>query len=119
VHQVTYRHRLDGDPLVKELIHFSVGPYPMAGSGMTPRAASYSVSSPFDVRAGSSMRRVIDFSNFDNGLSILPTGQSGVFKTPHYSDQTSLYNRGEFKPFKFSESVIKEDSSMRRLIFVK
>ena len=32
VHQVTYRHRLDSDPLVKELIHFSVGPYPMAGS---------------------------------------------------------------------------------------
>ena len=62
---------------------------------------------------------MIDFSNFDNGLSILPTGQSGVFKSPHYSDQTSLYNKGEFKSFKFSESVIKEDSNMRRLIFVK
>ena len=66
VHQVTYRHRLNGDPLVKRFINFSTGPFPMAGSGMTPRAASYSVSSPFDVRAGSSMRRVIDFSNFDN-----------------------------------------------------
>ena len=91
----------------------------MAGSGMTPRAASYSVSDPFDVRAGSSMRRVIDFSNFNNGFSILPTGQSGVFKSPHYRDQTSLYNKGKFKPFKFSESVIKEDSTMRKLIFVK
>ena len=85
VHQVTYRHRLNGDPLVKRFINFSTGPFPMAGSGMTPRAASYSVSDPFDVRAGSSMRRVIDFSNFNNGFSILPTGQSGVFKSPHYS----------------------------------
>ena len=42
VHQVTYRHRLDKDPLVKRLINFSTGPFPMAGSGMTPRAASYS-----------------------------------------------------------------------------
>jgi penicillin amidase len=119
VHQVTYRHRLNGDPLVKRFINFSTGPFPMAGSGMTPRAASYSVSDPFDVRAGSSMRRVIDFSNFNNGFSILPTGQSGVFKSPHYRDQTSLYNKGKFKPFKFSESVIKEDSTMRKLIFVK
>ena len=119
VHQVTYRHRLNGDPLVKRFINFSTGPFPMAGSGMTPRAASYSVSDPFDVRAGSSMRRVIDFANFDNGFSILPTGQSGVFKSPHYRDQTSLYNKGKFKPFKFSESVIKEDSTMRKLIFVK
>ena len=119
VHQVTYRHRLNGDPLVKRFINFSIGPFPMAGSGMPPRAASYSVSDPFDVRAGSSMRRVIDFANFDNGFSILPTGQSGVFKSPHYRDQTSLYNKGKFKPFKFSESVIKEDSTMRKLIFVK
>lgn len=119
VHQVTYRHRLNGDPLVKRFINFSTGPFPMAGSGMTPRAASYSVSDPFDVRAGSSMRRVIDFSNFNNGFSILPTGQSGVFNSPHYRDQTSLYNKGKFKPFKFSESIIKKDSTMRKLIFVK
>ena len=119
VHQVTYRHRLDADPLVKRLINFSVGPYPMAGSGMTPRAASYSTTEPFNVRAGSSMRRVIDFSDFDNGFSILPTGQSGMFQSKHYDDQTELYNKGEFKPFKFSESAIKNNNSTRKLIFVK
>ena len=119
IHQVSYRHRLDGDPLVKTFINFSVGPYPMAGSGMTPRAASYSTTEPFNVRAGSSMRRVIDFSDFDNGFSILPTGQSGIFQSKHYDDQTELYNKGEFKPFKFSESVIKNNNSTRKLIFLK
>ena len=116
VHQVTYRHRLDKDPLVKRLINFSVGPYPMAGSGMTPRAASYSVSEPFNVRAGSSMRRVIDFSNFDNGYSILPTGQSGLFRSQHYDNQTEMYNAGEFKPFKFSYDAI-NDTKSSKLIF--
>ena len=116
VHQVTYRHRLDKDPLVKRLINFSVGPYPMAGSGMTPRAASYSVSEPFNVRAGSSMRRVIDFSNFDNGYSILPTGQSGLFRSQHYDDQTDMYNAGKFKPFKFSYDAI-NDTKSSKLIF--
>ena len=119
IHQVSYRHRLDGDPFVKTFINFSVGPYPMAGSGMTPRAASYSTTEPFNVRAGSSMRRVIDFSDFDNGFSILPTGQSGMFQSKHYDDQTELYNKGEFKPFKFSESAIKNNNSTRKLIFVK
>ena len=117
VHQVTYRHRLNGDPLVKRFINFSTGPFPMAGSGMTPRAASYSVSNPFDVRAGSSMRRVIDFANFDNGFSILPTGQSGVFNSPHYRDQTSLYNKGEFKSFKFSKKAIINQKSVKKLVF--
>jgi penicillin amidase len=116
VHQVTYRHRLDKDPLVKRLINFSVGPYPMAGSGMTPRAASYSVSEPFNVRAGSSMRRVIDFSNFDNGYSILPTGQSGLFRSQHYDNQTDMYNAGKFKPFKFSYDAI-NDTKSSKLIF--
>ena len=84
---------------------------------MTPRAASYSTTEPFSVRAGSSMRRVIDFSDFDNGFSILPTGQSGLFGSKHYDDQTELYNQGEFKPFEFSKSAIKKNDSVRRLIF--
>ena len=88
----------------------------MAGSGMTPRAASYSVSKPFSVRAGSSMRRVIDFSNLDNGFSILPTGQSGLFRSKHYDDQTEMYNAGEFKSFKFSYEAI-DNSKSSKLIF--
>ena len=116
VHQVTYRHRLDGDPIVKKLINFSVGPYPMSGSGFTPRAASYSVSKPFEVRAGSSMRRIIDFSNFDKGLSILPTGQSGLFNSKHYRDQTDIYNKGEFKPFMFTYDAINSSKSSK-LVF--
>ncbi len=116
VHQVTFQHRLDGDPLVKKLINFSEGPFPMAGSEMTPRAASYSVSNPFDVRAGSSMRRIIDFSNFDKGFSILPTGQSGLFRSRHYNDQIAMYNRGEFKPFMFTYDAINSSKSSK-LIF--
>jgi penicillin amidase len=87
----------------------------MAGSGMTPRAASYSVSSPFEVRAGSSMRRVIDFSNFDNGFSILPTGQSGLFRSKHYDDQTDMYNKGEFKPFRFSYDALDKAKSSKMI----
>ena len=62
------------------------------------------------------IRRVIDFSNFDNGYSILPTGQSGLFRSQHYDDQTEMYNAGEFKPFKFSYDAI-NDTKSSKLIF--
>lgn len=117
VHQVSFKHRLDKDPLVEKLIKFSVGPLPMSGSGFTPQAASYSVEKPFEVRAGSSMRRIIDLSNLDNGFSILPTGQSGVFGSKHYDDQAELYNQGLFKNFKFSEEAIRSDANMKKLLF--
>ena len=82
---------------------------------MTPRAASYSVSEPFNVRAGSSMRRVIDFSDFDNGFSILPTGQSGLFRSKHYDDQTDMYNNGEFKPFMFNYDALDKAKSSKMI----
>ena len=41
----------------------------------------------------------------DNGYSILPTGQSGLFRSQHYDDQTDMYNAGKFKPFKFIDGL--------------
>ncbi len=118
VHTLTVEHRLDKDPVVKKWINFSVGPFPMAGSDKTPRAASYKAREPFEVVAGASMRRIIDLSNLDNGLSILPTGQSGLFGSKHYDDQAPLYNSNSYKPFQFHEETIKNDPSMKKLIFL-
>jgi len=116
-HTITFKHRLDKDPLVKRLIQFSVGPFPMPGSGWAPRAASYKQRKPFKVTAGASMRRIIDLSDLDNGFSVLPTGQSGLFGSPHYKDQTKLYNNDKYKPFRFSEETIKQ-TSKNKLVFV-
>ena len=116
-HTVTFKHRLDNDPLVKKLIKLSVGPFPMSGSGWAPRAASYQQRKPFKVTSGASMRRIIDLSNLDNGFSVLPTGQSGLFGSPHYKDQTKLYNGDKYKPFRFSRGVIKKESK-NKLLFV-
>ena len=116
-HTVTFKHRLDNDPLVKKLIKLSVGPFPMSGSGWAPRAASYQQRKPFKVTSGASMRRIIDLSNLDNGFSVLPTGQSGLFGSPHYKDQTKLYNGDKYKPFRFSRGAIKKESK-NKLLFV-
>ena len=36
----------------------------------------------------------------------------------HYDDQSSLYNSDNYKPFQFHEETIKNDPSMKKLIFL-
>jgi penicillin amidase len=50
-----------------------------------------------EVHSGPSTRRIVDFSDIENSLSILPTGQSGNPFSPHYKDQADLYNNGKFR----------------------
>ena len=36
---------------------------------------------------GASERMIIDFANFSNSLSVLPSGQRGISTSKHYTDQ--------------------------------
>jgi acyl-homoserine lactone acylase PvdQ len=63
---------------------------------------------PYDVVLGPSVRHIYDFSNFDRGsLSVLPTGQSGNSRSPHYADQAEKYNNGQYRVFPINEDIIK------------
>ena len=61
------------------------------------------------------MRRIVDFSNMDETLFILPTGQSGLPNSPHYSDQANLYHSGEYRVTRFDEDKIKMSPDFRHL----
>ena len=64
------------------------------------------------------MRRIVDFSDLNKTKSILPTGQSGLQKSTHYSDQASMYHSGRYRTIKFDERLIKRDNTMRKLILI-
>lgn len=51
----------------------------------------------YHAKSGPSMRIIIDFSDIENSVSVIPTGQSGVFMSKHYSDQAEMYNSGKFR----------------------
>ncbi len=77
--------------------------FPMTGDGM------------YKVTAGPSTRRIIDFSDVENSVSILPTGQSGVPTSAHYDDQAELYAQGKFRKMKMNKKEIIATST--KLVF--
>ena len=70
----------------------------------------------YKVHSGPSTRRVIDFSDVEKSVSILPTGQSGNPLSDHYDDQAEKYNKGEFVPMLLNEDEIK--STNNKLVFI-
>ncbi|WP_282055687.1 penicillin acylase family protein [Maribacter luteus] len=91
---------------------FNVGPFPVEGTRevINNMAFNYDGDGMHHVTAGPSTRRVIDFSDIENSMSILPTGQSGNPFSEHYDDQAEMYVEGEFRKMLMNEKEIKETS---------
>jgi len=67
-----------------------------------------------------SFRQIIDLSDFDNSMSILPPGQSGNLVSPNAKDQFELWLKGEYKPMLWKkESVLKNEQLKILLIASK
>ncbi len=97
LHQIEFEHPLGK---VKPLNYlFNLGPYQVAGGYSVPNAYRHKLcTGAFNVSSGASTRRLIDFKNIEESLGILPTGNSGVPFSKHYSDQVEMYLKGEFRP---------------------
>ena len=111
VHTLVHEHPLGKVAALKS--YFNVGPFPINGSRevINNRGFDYTETGLYKVNAGPSTRRVIDFSDVENSISILPTGQSGNPFSKHYKDQTEMYNKGEFRKMKMNEEEIKKVST--------
>jgi penicillin amidase len=92
---------------------FDVGPFPMNGSPemINNMISDFSETGEYTVHAGPSTRRVVDFSDIENSISILPTGQSGNPFSSHYRDQAEMYVHGEFRKMLMNKKEIEETST--------
>ena len=98
---------------------FNVGPFPSNGTRevINNMAFPYTDDGVNTVSSGPSTRRVIDFSDIENSMSILPTGQSGNPFSEHYKDQAEMFVNGEFRKMMMNEAEIKQTSeSVLRLV---
>jgi penicillin G amidase len=116
VHTLEHSHPMGQIAVLKKI--FNVGPFEVAGSNevINNLMFDFSDSGSYNVKAGPSTRRVIDFSNIENSISILPTGQSGNPFSKHYNDQAEMYSLGRFRKMKLNKEEIIKTST--KLVFV-
>lgn len=96
---------------------FNVGPFPIDGSRETINNLGfpYNETGLYKVSSGPSTRRIIDFSDVESSISILPTGQSGNPFSDHYKDQAEMYVNGEFRKMMMNKEEIQKSTEL--LIF--
>lgn len=109
VASVEHNHTLaaGGAPMRKL---FNVGPFAMDGGNEVINNQLFKLDSTgyYKVHAGPSTRRIVDFSDVENGLSILPTGQSGNVFSKHYDDQAEKYLNGGFIKMMLNQDEIEK-----------
>ncbi len=115
VHTVEHKHPLGEVAALRSC--FNVGPFEINGSNevINNLMFTFTEAGNHQVKAGPSTRRIIDFSDIENSVSILPTGQSGNPLSKHYKDQAVLYNEGKFRKMKMNKKEIEANS--RKLVF--
>ena len=64
------------------------------------------------------MRRLVDLNDLNNTKSILPTGQSGLPRSNHYSDQVQMYNSGMYRNVLFTKDSIVSNNNYKRLLLI-
>ena len=112
---VEYPHALGKVAALRS--YFNVGPFKTIGGNEVINNQIFNLDSTgvYKITAGPSTRRIIDFSDVENSLGILPTGQSGNVFSPHYDDQAQKYVDGEFVKMKLNQKEI--EASENVLIF--
>lgn len=112
---VEYGHALGQVPALRK--YFNVGPFKTRGGNEVINNQIFNLDSTgvYKITAGPSTRRIVDFSDVENSLGILPTGQSGNVFSPHYKDQAQKYLDGEFVKMKLNQKEI--ETSKNVLIF--
>lgn len=106
VHTLEHHHPFGKIAALRKF--FDVGPHPVPGANevINNMSFTYTASGIYEVKAGPSTRRIIDFSDIENSISILPTGQSGNVFSKHYKDQAEMYNQGRFRKMLFNKQEI-------------
>ncbi|MBY0415483.1 MAG: penicillin acylase family protein, partial [Bdellovibrionales bacterium] len=76
---------------------FNVGPFPIPGATAEVNNQKFNSYKDFQVKAGPSTRRIIDFAHPQKSWGILPVGNSGHMLSPFFDDQVQLFIKGEYR----------------------
>ncbi len=104
LHTATFAHPLGSVKPLDRL--FNAGPITAPGGVFTVFATSFKGTAPYAVNSVSSMRQILDLTNWDNALTINTTGQSGQPLGKHYADMVTMWRDVQYAPFIFSRAAL-------------
>ncbi|QOI97370.1 MAG: penicillin acylase family protein [Flammeovirgaceae bacterium] len=116
IHTLTHVHALG---VVKPLDKFfNVGPFVVDGGSEVINNLHYKLenSGYFNVDGGPALRKVTDFGDIENGITISPTGQSGNVMSPHYSNQAEMFATGKTRKMTMNREEIISQSKNRLVL---
>jgi penicillin amidase len=115
IHQLVHVHPIGRKKPFDKI--FNVGPFPKSGTleVVDKEGFVYSDDAKITIKSGPAMRCLLDFARPDSAIAIIPTGQSGNFMSPHYSDQAQMFVDGEYR----QQIINKKDlKSMQRSLWL-
>jgi penicillin amidase len=96
LHTLTMPHPLGAHPLLGPALN--LGPYPSRGTSFTVNNGQFFYAYPFKHIAGPGLRQIVDLADTERSVFVVNSGQSGNLASPHHSDLTSIWLKGEYVP---------------------
>jgi penicillin amidase len=107
LHTMTFIHPFGFIPGLGGI--FNIGPFPASGADHAVNNMMWPGGLNFSVIAGPSTRRVIDYARPDEACAILPTGNSGHFRSPNYDDQAPMFMAGQYRRLNTTPAQVAAD----------
>lgn len=110
VHTLSLNHPLGTVKALDKAFNLNHGPFPVGGSYHTVSPYSYPMTDLFHANHGSSHRHIYVCGDWDQSLTILPTGISGIPASPYYCSMTNDYLNNIYKKDYFSSKAVEENA---------
>jgi penicillin G amidase len=105
IHKITIQHPLGSVKILDRIFGFNSDEAGIGGSNHT--VCPYSYGAGFKVNQGASERHIFNTADWDESLTVIPTGESGIPGSEFYLSQTKSYLEGKFYKDHFSDNAVK------------
>jgi penicillin G amidase len=114
IHKITIEHPLGSVKILDRLFSFNSPNFRIGGSNHT--VSPYTFGAGLNVNHGASERHIFNTADWDESLTIIPTGNSGIPSSEFYLSQTKDYLEGKFYKDAFSEAAVKAAAKYRLVL---
>ena len=114
LHKATFAGQLGMVPGLEELL--TVGVVEMGGNEQTVCQSLHEPDLSYKVSIVPSWRQILDLSDWDASVGILPGGQSENPASPHYNDMLPLWGAGRYHPLPFSRPAVEAATAAKLLL---